>query len=507
MAKLDKIQKQMLDFNPATQEELQTTNTQLAEIGKVDLPTVYKAAGDGTTNDTTAFTNLENDIKGQPIDLHNKTYFVNAIPKKNAYHNGVFKVGSYERVSAMSESFLSGVPKRHVFGGQLEKLKYALSNPLEQFIGIVFVGDSITWGMSLPENNAIDPRDGTLSDPRDFYDSPSYVNNVKRYIRERYAYNATPIKSNWSASPSGEAITTFEREIILHPDGGDFTNTTSGSVTSAGSISSSGSLTGYQFRYNIQSVSDGQGVVSFKFTGDSFTLSIDSVVNSMKYELFVDGVSKGVFSTVPGEEGMVAGFDNRRKHTFSYVRSKLIEIKTVKSSYEGLQTLKIGGIIINKKIRITNQGIIGATAKSYRERNLTGNTSGDGVALDNYDNFAFVQFGANDRLISSSYPRGSNEFKKNLKLVIDDLKAKADLILMVSNPVANESTSSFSFNMQDARNVVYSLAKENSLDMIDNYTVFEDFSVNNSVTADGLHPNKFGFQVTSRNIINSLETS
>ncbi|MGD6964534.1 GDSL-type esterase/lipase family protein [Fictibacillus phosphorivorans] len=398
------------------------------------------------------------------------------------------------------------VPKRYIFGGQLEKLKYALSNPLEQFTGICFVGDSITWGLGATGNptDYNTGRDGTLSDIRDNFASESFVNDFKRYIGSKYMGNVAPVLSNWQYSTVGQAIAIYTKQHILYPFGGDFSYSTTGTIFNSLSNPSSGSLTGFQWITNVESSKDGVGIISFPFTGEEFTISYDCVNNSMSYELFVDGVSQGVFSTTPGEAGNVAGYNNQRTHTFPYIRNKTIQIKSVKNSYVGTQTLRISAIIVNKKIRITNQGIIGTKAYYYKSRNMTGNTSNDGVAVGSRDNYIFCQLGSNDRMIETAYAKGSNEFKKNLKLLVDELKTFGEVIMMVANPAANESASSFSFNMQDARNVVYRLAKENSLDFIDNYSIFGSVSTS-LYTTDGLHPNDLGYEVISRNIINSLE--
>ncbi|MFC4389151.1 SGNH/GDSL hydrolase family protein [Gracilibacillus marinus] len=398
------------------------------------------------------------------------------------------------------------VPKRYIFGGQLEKLKYSLSNPLEQFTGVVFPGDSIVWGLGATGNPADynTGRDGTLSDIRDNFASLSFVNNFKRYIGSKYMGGATPDISNWEYSTAGEAIATYSKQHILYPYAGDFSYSETGTIFSTISQASSGSLSGWQLITNIESGVMGEAIIGFPFTGEEFTLSIDSVNNHMSYEVIVDGVSQGIFTTQPGVDGIVAGYDNRRTHTFPYVRNKTVQIKTVKSSYTGVQSLRIGGIIINKTIRITNQGIIGTKAIYYKQRNMTGNTSGDGVAVTSKDNYIFCQLGSNDRMIETTYAKGSNEFKKNLKALVNELETFGEVIMMVANPVANEDPASFSFTMQDARNVVYRLAKENALDFIDNYSIFGNISPT-VYTTDGLHPNDLGYEVISRNIINSLE--
>ena len=52
------------------------------------IPQNFGAAGDGSTDDTTAFSDLETAITGREIDLRGKTYVVSAIPTANTYVNG-----------------------------------------------------------------------------------------------------------------------------------------------------------------------------------------------------------------------------------------------------------------------------------------------------------------------------------------------------------------------------------------------------------------------------------
>ena len=403
----------------------------------------------------------------------------------------------------------SSIPKVSIFGGQLSKLKESLSNPFVQFVGIVFLGDSITWGRTLPENGVFEPRDGTLSDPRDLFISPSFVNEIKRYIGSQYMNNATPILSNWSASPSGESIVEYTIQHIIYPNGGDFSTESNGRSVSVNEVQSQYSITGYQYRLTDGDVSgESYQSVKFNFTGDSFTLSLACLESDATYyDLYIDGVLHGTFSTHAGIDGFIDGrSDQRRKHTFPYVRDKIVEIRTNRNGENtGNRRLRIEAIIIDKKIRISNQGINGATARSHTLYNLSNNTYGDGEAVGIDDQFVFVQLGTNDRLISANVPKGSNAFKVNLKKLLDKIMPLSDVILMCANP-ATENMNSYSFTMQGVRDVIYRTAKENSLDMIDNYAVFEGVNLN-QVTTDGVHPNGLGHQMIARNIINSLESS
>lgn len=412
-----------------------------------------------------------------------------------------------ENISGLLVKTNSLVPMGHIFGGQLAKLKESLSNPLEQYIGIVFVGDSITWGRTLAQNSTTEPRDGTLSDPRDIFSSPSFVNEFKRYIGAAYTGGSSPTLSNWSASPSGESIAEYTKRHVVYPKDGAFSLATTGTSASSSEVATSASISGYQWRLSVASTGTGVHELAFNFTGNEFTLSFASTANNnLDYELFVDGISKGVFSTTPNGTNILVGNNNQRKHTFSYVRNKQIKIVTKQTAEVGLNYLRIEGLIIDKKIKISNQGINGATSKSYKTYNLTGNTYGDGEAIGAQDNYVFVQLGTNDRIINTSTPKGELAFKLNLKSVIDSITPLADVILMCANPVTNESDTTYSFTMQEARNVIYQLAKENNLDMIDNYAMFREMNLD-MVLADGLHPNETGHGIIARNIINSLESS
>lgn len=401
------------------------------------------------------------------------------------------------------------IPKRHLFGGQLQKLKESLSNPLEQFTGIVFIGDSITWGRKLPENAIYEPRNGTLADPRDNFASASYVNEFKRYIGNSYAFAGTPLLSNWEHSPLGQSTVEYTIENVLYPKDGDFQITTVGTSMSIAEAQTQSSVTGYQMQLADGNISGtGYHSLKFTFTGNEFTLAfgvLDS--DASYYDLYIDDVKIGTYHNKSGIDGLVEGNNQRRTHTFPYVRNKTIEIRTNRNGENvGNKRLRIEALIINKRIRITNQGINGATTNSYKLYNLTGNTFGKGEAVLPEDNFVFCQFGTNDRLIRSNVPRGSNAFRRNLQDLLDVVTPLSNVILMCANPVTNESTISYSFNMQRARDVIYRTAKENSMDMIDNYAIFKEYDLN-KVTADGVHPNNIGMSIIYQNIVNSLENN
>ncbi|MDI3201609.1 hypothetical protein [Pseudomonas shahriarae] len=473
----------------------------------------YSAKGDGVTNDTAALLAFDAAYRGRIVDLGGFTFKVDSIPNRNSYVNGAFKLSAFTNIAGWHDAFSNLTPSFHAPGGQLARLKLALSNPLEQMTGVVFIGDSITWGTgNTGETAPSEPRDRTLSDPRDYFGTASFVNNFKRHVGKAYMDGAVPTISNWPASPSGESTAEYSKVHNLYPRGGMFTLTPTGAALTATDTASASALLGYQYI-----LADGNNAgtssysLSFPFTGTSFTLAFSVVATvdagAMDYELLVDGVSAGVFTTADGEDGLTYGFSRTRVHTFAYVRNKTITIRTVRRAggAAGTKRIYLEAITVNKKVRITNQGINGSDAITYRVFNLPPNTYGDGVSVNADDNFVFVQLGTNDRLIAANKPKGSNEFHRNLAALLDIVQPLADTILMCANPTV-ENPSIHSFSMQDARNVMFRLSQSRTLDMIDNYSPLAALSVQ-TLTNDGVHPNQFGFSLMSRNIIGALESS
>ncbi|VVO06015.1 hypothetical protein PS834_03062 [Pseudomonas fluorescens] len=472
-----------------------------------DMPSVlsspYSAAGNGISDDTAAFASFELAHSGKTIDLGGKTYSVTSIPKGNAYVNGHFKIGSYSREPYQSAFTIA--PTFNTFGGKLRKLKEALSDPLNQHVGIVWIGDSITFGTGTGEGPSADPRDGTLSDPRDVFSTPSFVNEVKRYLGENYAGGASPVLSNWPASPSGESIAAFTASRKLYPAMGKFTTTPVGSAQTATDVSSPNSVLRFQ-----RQLGDGDSTgasytsIKFMFTGYGFTVAYTSLASDATfYELRIDGVLVGTYDTAPGVDGAVEGYGNTRHHSFAFVRNKEIEIRTSRGGRTGTRRLRLEAILVDKVIRVSNQGINGSDTVRYKMYNLAGNTSGDGVAYGADDSFVFVQLGTNDRLFEVARPRSENAFSQTLGDMLAVITG-VDIILMVANPVGETAEAGRAFSMQRCRDVIYSKAKSLSLDFIDNYTALKQIKPK-SITSDEVHPNRVGHSLIARNIIGAIE--
>ncbi len=473
--------KQMNEFGDVTEvvKDVTSLKTEVttARDNEIDLNTRLE-------RDKTNILNTIGDLNTLSTEV--KTSIVNAL-NENVYNlNNIFTQS-----------------KGNYFGGQLKKLKNSLSNPLEQMVNIVFLGDSITWGLDVLNNKDRQPRDGTLSDARDGYISNSYVNNFKKYISKNYFNGSNPILSNWTNSPSGECIAEYRKDINLYPKDGFFKIKKTGTITEEESSVNS-SVTKRQ--YSIKLADDGIFEMSFNFTGQGFKLHFSSSGDDgCSYELFVDGISKGIFKTSSGN-GVSVGYNNIREHTFNFIKNKNITIKTVKTSYIGVQSLRLEAISINKRCKITNNGIIGSTSYAYNIYNLRNDAFGDGLAVSELDNYVFVQFGTNDRIVNDSYGNDVNSFKTNLSTLINNIGEEKNIILMCPNPVNDEKNSNYGFSIQDVKNTICSIANDKNLDFIDNYTIFQKNNIEDFST-DGIHPNEFGHKIISYNIENLLENS
>lgn len=480
----------------------------------------FGAVGDGASNDTLAFTSLESAFKGQMVNLSGQKFAVDTIPSENGYYNGSFVVGGFTKPALLNFTPFAATPRYQLNGGQLNKLRRSLSDPLEQLTSIVFIGDSITWGSgNSPEMAPTQPRTGILSDPRDYFGTSSFVNIFKRWIGSNYFENASPIVSNWDVSIGGESTVEYSRDIVLWPRDGLFTLSTTGTSVNVtetfvdNSATSASSPTWRQLNLTWTTASgENPHSITFRFTGEEFSLFYGLTSNSNgKYEVIVDGDSLGVFTNILGNDGGVVGNSNSRVHQFEYKRNALVEIRAVNDPLATTtQLLRITGLGIRKTCRIINQGINGASADGY-VRNALSTQYTSTPAIGAKDNFVFIQLGTNDRSnprTGNQKPGAENNLYTKLKDVVDKVLelSAANVVLMVANPAISEVPEKRMYTMQQVRGETLLLAGDMSLDAIDNYSIFNGIEMRR-YASDLLHPNQFGHSIMASNIIGALEQS
>lgn len=479
-------------------------------------PISFGAAGDGEALDNSAFNDFEVVVKGRDIDLLGKSYLTTEVKTGNNYYNGNFIIDGFVYPTNSPETYPLAAPRCSYFGGQLAQLKDDLSNPLCQLLGIVFIGDSITWGSGATGATGEPGRDGTLSDPRAPYGAPSFVNQFKRYIRDNYKRGdgLAEAITNWPASSSGESTVLYQNTEIMYPRYEQFTVQKIGASQDPSDLFTTNSPTNAILSLNntVDSAQYGHSI-EFQFTGSRFILSIrtstDGTLDAF-FDVLINGALVQTIDARPGANGLVndnALFDQQLEINFDFVRDATITIRTNRNGLTGQRLLSVTALRVPRQVRITNNGIVGATSVSYTANNLDGNTSGDGVAITFVDEYVICQIGTNDRAATSGRPSGANQFARNLGIMLDNASLTGKkLILMAANPAKNEDSSIYPFHMQEVRNIVFRTARARSLDFIDNYTIFQRLN-NDAYTADGLHPGDLGHTMIARNIIGALESS
>lgn len=390
---------------------------------------------------------------------------------------------------------------RHKYGGQLAALAKALSNPLEQMTGITFIGDSITWGKTLPDNGPSAPAAQTLATQRDVFASSSYVNRFKRFVGAQWFDGAAPVLTNWDYSSGGESTATYTRNIKLYPGQSPFVTTLEGASLSVMDLDTAGAVLGSRYVLaDGNTTADPRKVeVSFPFTGTTFTLWYTSIsADSTFYELFVDDVLIGTYQTNNGDQNGLS-----RTHTFPYVRNKTVKIRLKRTDNVGNERLHLEAIEIPKTCRITNQGISGTTCRQYLAYCF--GAYGPTVVQPD-DNFYFVQLGTNDRLPTAQYhlANGVLTFSKLLGQLVTNLDPAANkVVMMCAGPAVADSPPAYTFAMRDVRNAIDGIARDGAMDFIDHFGMMQPYQTGRILT-DGLHPNVFGHGLMCANITNAL---
>lgn len=461
------------------------------------------ASGDGTTNDDAEFAVFESVVSGRDIDLRGLTYKVTTIPTLNSYYNGKWALPDRTVMARFDDTISFPGVRCTKFGGQLAQLKNSLCDPFEQFTGIAFLGDSITWGATLPENLSPGSDLTTLATRRDVFASPSFVNEFKRWVGRNYFDDATPVITNWAASSAGEAIATYSKTEQVYTNREPFTWTPTGTSTVTDTAAAS-AITGYQAVYAVGAGSGNEALIEFPFTGQELTVVFTCVdSDAVDYELIVDGVSQGLFGTSSADGYTNMAFNQRSDHTFGYVRNKTVGIKIVGDGAPSIRRLRIEGIEIPKTVRITNQGISGSNSTRYRSRALTTDFLPD-IAVAPEDNFSFLMLGTNDRL-DPTWPQGINSFQEQMEDILNILDPLCETIVMCANAVGASNQAGKKFTMQQIRSVLYKMSNIRQHDFIDNYAIFDNADTTRYL-ADALHPNVLGHYMIYRNIVDALES-
>lgn len=189
----------------------------------------------------------------------------------------------------------------------------------------------------------------------------------------------------------------------------------------------------------------------------------------------------------------------------AYMPGASVSHSNWRTSPSGQSVVEFSRSSTRKTVRISNQGINGASTTSYMARNLVSSDK-DSYALLPDDEFVFVQLGTNDRIIDRRNPKNAHELTANLERLVAQISESSEVILMCANPSTVESSGRYLFDMRTVRDAVSVAAKNTGVDFIDNYALFENLDIKYYMN-DGSHPNVKGHAVIASHIISAIQMS
>ncbi|MGL5566475.1 MAG: phage tail fiber protein [Plesiomonas sp.] len=344
-------------------QELTEHSVKLQDVTAVSDFGISTAAADNAG----ALLGLRGEQLVRPVDAGMERFATSSLEGAEQTVNAKYAHGNAVYVQSVDPAIFGARYSHFSAGGeQLSKLRRALNDPLYQKFGICFIGDSITWGVGATGSLTSGPaRDGTLGDYRNIYEANTYVNIMRRWVKDVLGAGVTEELSNHPYAPSGESISIFKKTVAVFPMGPTYQFSKSGSATDVIKTQVSGPA--LAARREITVNGSGVGLLSFPLTGDSLTVVFAGIPSGADYELIVAGESKGTFSTYSAG----ATYNQKHNHTFDYVSNAVVTLKVkVPSGGTGNKALYLEGLEFAREIRVSNQGISGASSQSYLTYNF-----------------------------------------------------------------------------------------------------------------------------------------
>jgi len=380
-------------------------------------------------------------------------------------------------------------------GGQLNKLRLALTDPFMQYLGICIIGDSITWGMTASGIAPIEPRGGSLTDSRNNGSSATWVNLLHKWLGAEYYDSTTVEEGIWPGTPNGVAQFTYTKAVDMFPGFAPFVK-----VGSFSQLVDAASTLGVFWFVNMSSSGSGPHSFTWTMTGKSFDLRFAAVPMGQITRYYVDGVLQGQYKTSSTDLGIPVSYRNSRTHDFTFKKGAVIRVEAVGGNV-ARDVLQVESIRLNRKVRVTNQGIIGVASDRYLNVLLSS-------ALRADDSFCKIQIGTNDRGMPPAIgaPTSPATLSKNMGLILDYvIAAGVSPIMMCANEVVDNSLPTYYYSMGQVRTVLSSLAISRGVDFIDQFALTKRLQAAGvNYLADGLHPNDLGHFLMFENIRNAI---
>lgn len=353
----------------------------------------------------------------------------------------------------------------------LTRLKAALYHPLHSiYIGLI--GDSITFGVG-----AETP-------------SKTWANLLHRWLGESFA-DGVVTQDGQVSTYSTDLFVPLENPFIPG-DGPIFHITNNGERITPASRYNVSAYTSYYYAFDKTSAG-ATGTynqpVTFELTGDNLTVMYCAIntadPDGSIVELRGNGVLLGSFSYYGPES-----FSQLAEITFPFGKYQMtLTNKSLTNQF------RLEGFRFKKKVIVANDGISGSGTGSW----LPGSTPLNN-AISRKSEFVTVMLGTNDRVGKSSFI----VYFYLARIVKALTDAGKDVILMAANATTaavEAPNGGRGFGQREVAAVTKLLADERGLAFIDNHQATVMAKVKGETwTADGLHPNDYGYGLMFDNI-------
>lgn len=369
--------------------------------------------------------------------------------------------------------------------GTLGDLVEALNNPLRD-VNLVFMGASVEWGLSLPENSPSSPRTGRLTDPRDNLNSPSYVNLFRKWLGYSYLTIARDTLPTLEDAPgamsggggSGYFTDPYQSIQLLYS-----THIQNYSAGGAQVPPTHLTVAGASVK-DVLVVAPG-GYFEFFLQGAEFTLWFGTTTVGGEIELYVDDVlAKTQSYTGP------ASFQNQ------VTLSATNAAHNIRIRNAGLGSLYVEQITRTKTVRVINQGIIGRSTGNWAPSSSSGLLLG---ALPENPTHVIYCAGSNDRG-GDFDPHTVWRTKQNVRDTLDWLDERGvKTILRMGGPGISEDlpgNASLYFSFTQLARAFREIARERGISCINpqprSCLKLMDGTWDDGNASDGAHPNALG---------------
>ncbi|HHP8124456.1 TPA: GDSL-type esterase/lipase family protein [Klebsiella pneumoniae] len=360
----------------------------------------------------------------------------------------------------------------------------AITNP-ERDASIGFIGNSITWGMTVTGIGPTEPRSHSLSDARNNFTSRTWVNLFRRWSAEL----ACHAKNQSDNQPTG--LSTYANDVKIEVNGPwrRFTPVDPGTElltqTRAETLRQYGGIRAID-------VLPGRSM-SFKFTGSAITL-VHATLKNMDADIYVDGVLK---ASVVTDDSAVIAFGTTLEISGLLYGDHILKIVCAETAGDNF---RLQYLVRSKRHAVMNSGISGTNTSEW----LPGGSLLVPAALPENVSHIFIQLGTNDRGMSAggSTVAGAQGTEINLNTIVTSLRSSypgVGIILIAPPYAPNDGTQGSS---DEVARAVRRTAQTLQCGFIDQYsaTLELEMSGDNWLNSDQLHPNDLGHRVMFKNL-------